>query len=136
MTIKLSSTLRAARATLIKNAIDADTNPGKLLIYTGTMPATRGGAITTQTLLGTLTLSKPCGTTDEDGTVFDTITDDTAADANGTIGFCRMLDGADTFVLDGDAGISGSGAMFIFNSLTVTAGGTLRCTAITLAEGG
>ena len=43
-------------------AIDAGPAAGTIKIYTGTMPADCATAVTTQTLLGTLTFSDPCGT--------------------------------------------------------------------------
>lgn len=134
MTIKLATAIKNARLTQIKNAIDNDTNAGEVRFYTGTMPETTGGAITTQTLVATCTLSKPSGTISNGVYSFDVINDDLAADADGTISFGRVVDGAGNFVFDGDAGLSNSAAYFKFASLVAVAGGTVKISAMSLSE--
>jgi len=58
-------TLIAAAANAALNAIhdliNAGTGPGTIKVYTGTKPAGPATAVTTQVLLGTLTLSDPAG---------------------------------------------------------------------------
>jgi hypothetical protein len=61
MGIAFSDTLRSARAQKIIDAIDAGTGPGTMLFYTSPQPA-KGAAITTQTLLGTVTFDAPTRT--------------------------------------------------------------------------
>jgi len=140
--IKLSLSLVAARMGLIKAALDAQTPAGKVLCYDGAMPATIGGAITTQTLLATCTLSKPSGVIVDNVFTFDPVLPDLAAPASGTIGFVRLVDGNDGFVMDGDAGISGNDgsgnplntAFAKFASLSVVAGGKVEINSIALTE--
>ena len=125
MTLKFSETLRNDRAEQIKAKIDADTNPGTLQFYTGPQPAT-GAAITTETLLGTLTFSKPCGTVSAGVLTFDTVTEDSQADASGTAVWVRISDGAGNFVLDGDVGDLSSSAAFKMNTVEIVQDGPIR----------
>ena len=111
MAVKFSESLRNDRAEQIKAKIDADTNPGILQFYTGPQPDT-GAAITTQTLLGTLTFSKPCGTVTGGVLTFGTVAEDSAADATGEAAWGRISDGAGNFVMDGDVGDLNSTAAF------------------------
>jgi hypothetical protein len=120
----------------IRDALDADTDPGYIEFYTGPMPETGGSAITTQTLLGTCTLTQPSGAIDGGTLTFDAIADDAAADASGTIAWARFKDGAGNWVMDGDCGAAGSGAVVEFNILNVLAGGLIKVTSGALTEGG
>lgn len=123
--VRFGTAARNARATATRDLLDADTNPGKLLCYAGTVPAT-GAAITTQTLLGTATLSKPCGTIANGTLTFSAITGDPSADNTGTVAFVRALDGANNFVADLDAGATGSGQAIIFNLINIIAGAAIN----------
>ena len=59
MTMSLAESLRNARLDLIATAIDAGAGAGTLKFYNGDRPTT-GAAITTQTLLATVTFADPC----------------------------------------------------------------------------
>jgi hypothetical protein len=120
----------------IRDALDADDNPGYIEFYTAPMPETGGAAITTQTLLGTCTLTKPSGTIDAGTLTFDSIADDEAADDSGTIAWARFKDGAGNWVMDGDCGATGSGAVVAFNILNTLAGGLIKVVSGALTEGG
>jgi hypothetical protein len=136
MAVGLNELIRNARANLIKAAIDADVNPGELKIYADTRPAT-GGALTGQVLLGTCTFSQPCAPDASGGVLtFSAVTDDDAADASGTATWARIVDGAGAFVMDIDVGLTGSGADFIMNTVTIVAGGPIRVASGTITEGG
>lgn len=135
MSANFSTALRNARANAVISTIDAGTPPATISFYSGTKPATTGGAITTQTLLGTVTLSKPCATVSNGVLTFATIADDSVADNTGTIAWARMLSGAGDFVMDTNCGVSGSGAVFIFNSLSVIAGGVIGVVSGSCTEG-
>ncbi|MGZ4954142.1 MAG: hypothetical protein ACXV8Q_03430 [Methylobacter sp.] len=135
MNIKLATALRSSRATQIKNALDADTNPGFIEFYTAPQPTTGGAAITTQTKIATCTLSKPSGTVSNGVLTFAAIANDLAADASGDIAWARFKDGAGNWVLDGDCGASGSGAMVIFNTVTAIMGGLVEVLSGSITEG-
>jgi len=135
MAIKLKIALRTSRVTLLRDALDASTAPGYLELYTATQPAAAGDAISTQVLLGTLTLSAISGTVTSGVLTFNPITDDAAADATGIIAWARFYDGAGVFVMDADCGIVASGAVLEFNNVSVQAGGLIKITSGSLTEG-
>ena len=130
----LSTAIRTALANAIKTAIDAGSGSGVIKFYTGTMPVA-GAAITSQTLIATCTLSDPCGTVTNGVLTLSSITDDSAADNTGTMTFARLLDSDNNFVADCSVGVSGSGAVLIFNTTSVIAGGIVRVTGLVLTVG-
>lgn len=132
--IGLSTTLRNGRLQKIIDAFDAAATPGKILLYSTTRPAT-GAAITTQTLIGTLILSDPCATVADGVLTFAAFTEDSSADANGTIDWARGLDGDNNFVLDMGCGVAGSGKTLIFNTLSAQEGGVIQILSGALTEG-
>lgn len=134
MSIVLNTTLKNARLTAIKDAVDADTNPGKIKIYTGPQPDP-GAELTTQTLLAELTFSKPCGTVSNGVLTFDDIAEEDLAPATGTAAWARLSDGAGTWVADVDVGTSGSGAAIILNTTNIYQGGIVRITSAQITEG-
>jgi hypothetical protein len=119
MSISMATTLRNARLNQITAAIDAGAGAGTLKLYTGPRPAS-GAAITSETLLGVLTL--------------DTITDDTSADASGTAVWARIQDSDAAFVMDLDVGAAGSGADIELVSTTITAGQAVGIASATITE--
>lgn len=131
-----STTLRNSRVQAVLDKLDAAATAGVFKIYSAGSgrPAT-GGAITDQVLLGTITLSKPCGTVSNGVAVFAAFTEDPVADATGTIAFARGLDGNGVFVLDMGCGVTGSGKTLIFNTLSVQQGGVIQILSGSLTEG-
>ena len=98
-------------------------------------------------LLGTLTLSQPCGTvtTTQNGSQFevaiefDPWTEDSSANAGGNASWGRLCDGDGNVVLDGSVGLAGSGATFQINTTTIISGAPIRIKSGTtpkLIEGG
>lgn len=132
---RISTAAGGAAATAILNLIDAGSGPGQIRVYTGTQPATPETAITSQVLLGTLTLSDPAGTVSGKTLTFSPITQDDAADASGTIAWCRVVDSDGTAVIDGDASATGGSGTFQFNTVTVVAGGPIALTSGSLTVG-
>lgn len=106
---------------------------------TGSQPADPD-ATETGTLLFTLPCSDPAvnaGVDDTDGTcsaTFDTVTDDSSADATGTLGYCRVAatgTGADDHI-DGNAGVSDEA--FLFNTVAIVSGSTVSLTSAVLGQ--
>jgi hypothetical protein len=96
--------------------------------------------VTVQVTLGTLTFAKPCGVVANGVLTFNPIAEDSSADATGTATWARITNGDDpaiaaNFVMDVDVGISGSGAQFILNTTSISAGGPIRCESGTITEG-
>lgn len=106
---------------------------------TGAQPADPD-AVETGTLLFTLTCTDPgtiaAAVDDADGTcsaTFAAITDDSAADATGTLGYCRFGatgTGADDHI-DGNATTDGTGATD-WNTLSIVSGSTVSMTSAVL----
>lgn len=105
-------------ANALANALAGLCNSGTIKIYAGTQPTDANTAVSTQTLLATLTFgstafgsSAAAGTTPSRKATItaNAITDDTSADATGTATWFRILksDGT-TVVLDGSVGTSGA----------------------------
>lgn len=131
MTVGLTSTLRNARANLLRDAIDAGTGPGLFRIYDGTRPATGG---TATTLLAELTFSDPSAPNATGGVLtFSAITADASANATGTATWGRMVDSNGLFV--DDFSVGNSAADFILNTTSITTGVQVSCTSATWTEG-
>jgi len=135
MAIGMSEATRNARLQAIIDAVDADgPTEGYIEFYNGTRPAT-GAAVTTQTLLGTVTFGLPCATISAGTLTLNPTTDDVSVDADGTLRWARVYSGSATFIMDLTCGLAGSGADIIFTSVDALSGGVLKITAGTIAEG-
>lgn len=102
-------------------------------IYDGSQPANANTAISTQTLLVSLTVSGALGT-DTNGTItFSTIGNGTAV-ATGTAGFFRIVksDGT-TVVMDGSVGTSS--ADLVLNTTTIATNDTVAISSGTIVRG-
>lgn len=138
MTIHFSDTAVIAAV----GAVKALLNSGVLKVYTGTQPADANTAITTQTLLATLTFgSTAFGSATASGSggskvvnaVANTITSDTDAAATGTATWFRAYEtGGTTAILDGSVGTSGADVNL--STVNIIAGGTVELTGFTLSE--
>lgn len=122
------------------DGLDEGTGAAIIQGRTGVQPADPD-AVTTGTLLFTLPMTDPAfaGATDQaNGTVrasASAITDDSSADATGTLGYCRVSasnDGATALDdhIDGEAGTSG--ADFNFNTLSIVAGAVISMSSYTV----
>lgn len=129
----------------IVDNLDEGTGAAVIQGRTGTQPADPDAA-TTGTLLFTLVMSDPAfgaAADQADGTVdaaAASITDDSSADATGTLGYCRVSATNDSITplddhIDGEAGTSG--ADFNFNTLAIVSGATVSMSSyvITLSQG-
>lgn len=135
MSVKFSMALRTARANQIVSAIDAGAAAGTIKFYTGVQPAAVGGALSGNTLLGTLTFADPCATVTDGVLTFAAVTGDNSADADGTATWARLADSDGTTVMDLGVGAIGSGSPIEITSTNVVAGGPINITAGTITEG-
>lgn len=134
--MKLKVALRNAIAQLIVDAMNAGAGPGVLKFYTATQPAGPAIAITDQVLLGTLTCSDPAATVTGGVITFDSVTQDSAADATGTATWVRAEDSDGNAVADFDVtNEAGTGAIKI-NTVSIFAGGPIQMTSFTITMGG
>jgi len=132
-TVRYATTLKNSMLTPIRDAIDAGAGAGTLKVYTSPMATLPSDAITTQTLLGTLTFSDPSGATPSGG-VFtaSAVTQDSSADATGTAAWARIQDSTGTVVMDLDITVSGGGGAMQMNSTSVVIGGPILISAMTV----
>lgn len=135
MATKYALSLRNARSTALKTALDAGGAGAKMEVYTSPQPTNGGDAITTQTKLGTMTMAYPCGTVANGALTLDAVTPDSAADATGTINWVRVLTSADAFVMDLSAGVIGSQNPIEFNTLNAVAGAPIGISSGVITEG-
>lgn len=133
--IRFSTPIRTAMAQQVADKINAGSGAGKILFYTGTMPADADTAITSQVLLGTLVCSDPCASVTTPTITFGAITQDDAADASGTATWCRIVDSDDGKCVDLDVtAAAGTGAVKL-NTTTIVAGGPIRMNSLTVTIG-
>jgi len=135
MTIGVKTSIRNAWVQTVADAIDAGATGGKIQFYDGARPAT-GAAITSQTLLGTVVLSDPCGTVVNGVlTLAGMPREDPNAAAVGPATWARITDSNDGFVCDASVTGNGGGGDIQLNSTTFTVGGIIRITSGTLTAG-
>lgn len=132
MAIGYGSTIRNTRLNQLRDAIDAGGAGGKLKFYTATRPAT-GAAITTQTLLATLTFSFPSAPSASDGVLsFGTISGPVTA--TGTTTWARIETSAGAFVADLSVTATGGGGDITLGSTSITSGDSLSTSSATLTD--
>lgn len=132
MTLRLSDTLRSARADAITTFAGTLV---KIRIYSGTQPATGGGGLSGNTLLAELIGNATFAGGAASGVLtLNAITADSSADATGTATWFRMLktDGT-TYIMDGTVGTSG--ADLNLNTVSIVAAGNVAITSFVLTEG-
>ena len=113
MTVAFSTALNNERLNVIRDTIDAGAGAGLVRLYDSTRPAS-GGAATT--LLAELVMTDPSAPNAAAGVLtMSAINDAAGANATGTATWFRTVDSNGNFVIDGDAGASGSGADLILN---------------------
>lgn len=130
----MSTTLRSARSTELLTSVDSGGAAATIKFYTGPMPAT-GAAITTETLLGTLTCTYPSGSVTNGVYTFSAITEDSAADATGTAVWARVETSTSVHVMDLDVTATGDGGAIEMNNISVVIGGPIRISSAVITEG-
>ncbi len=96
----------------------------KIKVYSGTQPA--GGGAPSGTLLGTLVCSATFAPSSTGGVItLNSVTGDSSADATGAAAWFRMTQSDDTWVMDGDVSVAGSGGDITLDSISITIGGTI-----------
>jgi len=133
---RIANVAAIAAADAIVDLIDGGTSAGNIRGRTGAQPA---GADETETgtLLFTLVMSDPAFGNAADGTpggvaTASAITDDSSADATGTLGYCRVaaVGTSPDDIMDGEAGTSG--ADFNFSTLSIVSGATISMSSFTV----
>ncbi len=130
--IRFVTTAKNNALDTLKTAIDAGSGAGTIKVYNGTQPTSANDAITTQTLLATLTFSDPCGTTSSGTLTMSAITQDSAADATGTATWARIADSSGSTVFDVDVSATGAGGTLQFNTTSFVIGGPVLISSFTV----
>lgn len=132
--VRLADAALQAAMDAVVDLIDAGAGAGTIKIYTASQPANADVAISSQTLLATLTFSDPAfGATNSSGVATaSAITSDSSADATGTATWARIADSNGNTIFDCDVGTSG--ATINLNSVAITTGGTVSITSFTMTH--
>lgn len=130
----MATKLTNATASALANAITTATGTaGKVVIYSGTEPATADTAITTQTVLVTFTQAagqNMFGAASNGVITLANTPLTQAAAATGTASFFRITTSAGTVVLQGTVGTSG--AQLNLNTVSITSGVNVTITSGTV----
>lgn len=132
-TIHVNTTTKNSMLTALGDAINGGSAAGTIKIYAGTMPTLTSDAITSQTLLGTLTFSDPCGTVSGGSLTMSAITQDSSADATGTASFARIADSSGTVIMDIDITSTGGGGALQMNTTNIVVGGPISISSFVLS---
>lgn len=130
--MKVNNSLANSYATDTLAAMDAGTGPSQIKFYTASQPAGPNTAITSQTLLGTLTCSDPSGSVSGRVLTLGTVTEDSSADATGTCTWARHLDSDGNAVADYSVTATGGGGDIELNTVNIVAGGPIQITGGTI----
>lgn len=134
--MKLLAADRTALATALRDLWDDQSGPCTLEFYDGSMPAGPATAIGIQVLLGTLTCSDPLGSEASGVLTFDTITQDSAADASGTASWARLRDGSGAARADFDVTNTVGTGVIKLNTTTIVIGGPIEVDSFVVTIGG
>jgi hypothetical protein len=133
---KLNATLLNYLATYVATDLDTAVSVAYMGVYDGTIPATPATAITSQVLLGSVTMSAdPSATVSGNIITFNPINQDNSADTGGTATWIRIFKGDGSTWADVDVGTLASSATAKMNSTTVVAGGPIRVNSFTISIG-
>lgn len=123
---------RSARAQAVVDRLDKAATPGRLELYTTTMPApggAPGGAA-----IATITLQKPCGVV-SNGVITFAVSQPAQINPGGTVLWARGVDGDGNWELDGTVAVTGTpGAAFTLDDVLLYAGAFVFLFNATLTE--
>lgn len=129
---RIAAATRNSMLDNLRTNMDAGTAAATIKIYSGTQPANADAALSGNTLLATLTCTDPVAPAASGGTLtFNSITEDSSADATGTATFARIADSNSNTIFDCDVGTSG--ATINLNTTSLVAGGPVRITSFTVS---
>lgn len=129
MALSFSTVLRTNRASAI--VTEAGASNATMKFYNGTKPASLG-AVTSQTLLATLTFSGVVGTVSNGVLTLGATTQNNASHVNGTPTWVRLAKADNTIVMDIDIGVGAGNLQF---TGTVANGVNIVVNTSTLTEG-
>lgn len=121
MQANATTLLKTAVANAVKTALSAGAGTKKLQIYSGTIPATAGAAITTQVKLLEFTID-PGSWSVTDGELIVPAHDPVNAVATGVARWARFVDGNDAVVMDTDVTSVGGNGFVRLTTTSVVSG--------------
>jgi len=124
MAVVYNTTVKNARLTVVKDAIDQGSGPGTIEICSAAYAA----------VLAVLTCADPCGSVSAGVLTFSAITQDSSADATGTAAIARIKDSTGTVICDGLT-VGTSGANINLNTTSIVAGDIVQLTSATITHG-
>lgn len=127
MSWKRSANAKAVALEAWLGLLEAGSGPGKLRIYSGTQPATGGGALSGNTLLVEFTLNDPASSA---GAFSTSPAVSATAVASGTATWGRLIDSDANVVADGAVG-----SELTLSSTSITSGNSYSFTGGTITEG-
>ena len=136
MQLKIIAAARTDGMQAIIDRLDAGSGPATIDFYTAAQPAGPHVAVTTQTLLGTATCSKPCATVSNGVATFAAVTQEDAALDDGTAVWVRFRDSDGNAVIDGDVTDTAGNGVVKLNTTTVVQGGPIAVSSAVLTMGG
>lgn len=136
---RISNAAAIAACDAIVDLLDAGSGAGYVEILNGTQPAGVDVAVTSQTVLATLTLGDPAFGAAADASpgataTANSITGDTSADATGTASWYRAYDSDDTAIIDGSVGTSDADMIMASTSITATEPVAITSWTVTMPE--
>ena len=124
MAVVYNTTVKNARLTVVKDAIDQGSGPGTIEICSAAYAS----------VLAILTCADPCGTVSAGVLTFSAITQDSSADATGTAAIARIKDSSGTVVCDGLT-VGTSGQNINLNTTSIVTGDIVQLTSATITHG-
>jgi hypothetical protein len=131
--VRITNAVRSAMCDALVDLLDAGAGAATIKIYTegSGRPAGPSTAISDQTLLATLTCSDPAfGAASNGVATASAITSDSSADDTGTATWARIADSNGLAIVDVEVGTAA--ADLILDDVTITAGQTVACSALTV----
>lgn len=133
--MKIATVVRTSMANALLTATAAGSIAlPKIEIYTGTIPASIGLAIT-DTLLAEFEATATVGTVTDGILNFSTISEDPAVNANGAPGWARILDRDGAEVIYLTVGVQGSGAELTISSSPLQIGNPVSISSAAISVG-
>lgn len=108
-------------------------NGGFIYLYADTQPA-KGATVTNQTLIATLELNNPAGTTDNGELTLSFVSTNVLCEGSGNVSWARGVSSTDSFVFDSDVGGLASTAPIRLDNVIAFLGGRINVVTAVLTE--
>jgi len=127
MSVVYNNSVKDDRLQVVVDALDATTDPAILVIGTSSLSGATG-------VLAQITLDTPSAVVASQVLTLSTLPREAVASAGGTAALAELRDGDDVTIVSGLT-VGTVATDVIINSVTITNGQTVRCTAGTITHG-